>query len=98
LPAPLPILCRLNSGNRQPCCPAAPELTATPFCSCRHQGTPDPDMQRVELLVGHATCALDPDLVCGIPAALLTPLARGQFRSLASSTARLLLPPTVVLL
>jgi hypothetical protein len=55
-------------------------------------------MQRVELLVGHATCALDPDLVCGIPAALLTPLARGQFRSLASSTARLLLPPTVVLL
>jgi len=26
LPAPLRILCRLNSGNRQPCRPAAPEL------------------------------------------------------------------------
>jgi len=39
LPTPLRILCRLNSGDRQPCRPAAPELTATPFCSCRQQGT-----------------------------------------------------------
>src|SRR6266849_10290221 len=28
-----------DQGNRQPCRPAAPELTATPFCSCRQQGT-----------------------------------------------------------
>jgi hypothetical protein len=33
------VLCGLNSGNRQPCRPAAPELTATPFCSCPQQGT-----------------------------------------------------------
>src|SRR6266849_6088977 len=28
-----------DQGNRQPCRPAAPELTATPFRSCRQQGT-----------------------------------------------------------
>jgi hypothetical protein len=39
LPTPLRILCRLTRGNRQPCHPAALELTAMPFCSCRRQGT-----------------------------------------------------------
>ena len=41
--APLRILCRLNSGNRQPCRPAAPELTATPairFPPCATRSTP----------------------------------------------------------
>jgi hypothetical protein len=47
---------------------------------------PDRDVQRAGLPVGHATCALDPDLVCGIIAALLTPLASAQFRSPASGT------------
>jgi hypothetical protein len=39
LPAPLRILCRLTGGNRQPCHPAAPVLTAMSSCSCRWRGT-----------------------------------------------------------
>jgi hypothetical protein len=35
----LRILSRLTSRNQQPSHSAAPELTATPFCSCRRQRT-----------------------------------------------------------
>jgi hypothetical protein len=42
LPAPLRVLCRLTSGNRQPCRLAAPELTtnAVLFCVSKEPGRP----------------------------------------------------------